>query len=155
MKSKGHAYNPADYPNNGGGVFFVGVEGTGQIHAYALDHVSGGFTRLASFTSGFSTVMDLTFDNELGQFWAVCDDTCQGRTTVLRIDTQVGSATQGRFIVAQRFERPTGMPNLNNEGFTFAPLAECVGGKRPVFWADDAETAGYSLRSGFITCTPF
>lgn len=154
-ESKGHAYNPADYPNNGGGVFFVGVEGTGQIHAYALDHVSGGFTRLASFTSGFSTVMDLTFDNELGQFWAVCDDTCQGRTTVLRIDTQAGSATQGRFIVAQRFERPTGMPNLNNEGFTFAPLAECVGGKRPVFWADDAETAGYSLRSGFITCTPF
>lgn len=154
-ESKGRAYNPSDYPNHNGGVFFVGVEGTGQIHAYALDHVSGGFTRLASFTSGFSTVMDLTFDTELGQFWAVCDDTCQGRTAVLRIDTQAGSATQGRFVVAQRFERPTGMPNLNNEGFTFAPLAECVDGKRPALWADDGETGGFSLRGGFITCTPF
>jgi len=154
-ESKGRAYNPADYPNSNGGVFFVGVEGTGQIHAFALDHVSGGFTRLASFTSGFASIMDVTFDAELGQFWAVCDDTCQGRMTNLRIDTQAGSPTQGRFVVSQRFERPTGMPNLNNEGFTFAPLAECVGGKRPALWADDGETGGFSLRLGTVTCTPF
>jgi len=43
----GHAYNPGDYPDHGTGLFFVGVEATGQIHAYALDHVTGAFTRIS------------------------------------------------------------------------------------------------------------
>jgi hypothetical protein len=47
------------------------------------------------------------------------------------------------------------MPNLNNEGFTFAPLSECVGGRRPVLWADDGETGGFALRRGSLTCAPF
>jgi hypothetical protein len=47
------------------------------------------------------------------------------------------------------------MPNLNNEGFTLAPLAECVGGRRPALWADDAETGGIALRRGTVACTPF
>jgi hypothetical protein len=44
------------------------------------------------------------------------------------------------------------MPNLNNEGFTIAPAAQCSGGFKPVFWADDAETGGHSLRSGTVSC---
>ena len=40
-----HTYNPADYPNHGSGLFFVGVEGGGAIHAYALDLSGSGFTR--------------------------------------------------------------------------------------------------------------
>jgi hypothetical protein len=58
-------------------------------------------------------------------------------------------------VIAQRFERPAGMPNLNNEGFTVAPLAECVGGRRPALWADDSETGGIAIRRGTVTCTPF
>ena len=38
----GHAYNPADYPNHGTGLFFVGLEANGTIYVYALDHVTGG-----------------------------------------------------------------------------------------------------------------
>ena len=33
-------YNPADYPNHGPGLFFVGVEQDGRILAYALDQTS-------------------------------------------------------------------------------------------------------------------
>ncbi|MBC7842171.1 MAG: hypothetical protein H7099_07655, partial [Gemmatimonadaceae bacterium] len=154
-ESKGRAYSPADYPNHGDGLFFVGVEANGLIYAYALDHTTGSYTRVASFTSGYPGIMDITFDAELGQFWAICDNTCNGRSSVLRIDTQTGSATQGRFVIAQRFERPTGMPDLNNEGFTFAPLAECVNNRRTVLWSDDGETGGFALRRGLITCSAF
>ncbi|MBV9880028.1 MAG: lamin tail domain-containing protein [Gemmatirosa sp.] len=151
---RGAAYDPANYPNHQGGVFLVGVEATGLVYAYVLDHVAGTYTRIASFTTGFPAVMDLTFDAELGQLWAICDDTCSGRSAILLVDTQAGSATKGGFVVARTFERPTGMPNLNNEGFTFAPLAECVGGRRPALWSDDGETGGFALRRGTVTCAP-
>jgi hypothetical protein len=154
-ESRGRAYNPADYPNHEGALFFVGVEAGGNVHAYALDHVTGGFTRVATFNSGFTGVMDLAFDTELGQLWSICDNTCNGRSTVLRIDTQTGSSSLGRFVVTRRFERPSGMPDLNNEGFTFAPLAECVNGRRPALWADDGETGGIALRRGTLSCSAF
>jgi len=148
-ESKGRAYNPADYQNHGAGLFFVGLEANGMIYGYALDHVGGGFTRIATIATGFSGVMDLQFDRELNDLWAICDDTCQGRSAVLRID-----AATGKFTVARRFERPGQMPNLNNEGFAFAPLAECVNNNRPAFWTDDSETAGHAIRRGTVTCTP-
>jgi hypothetical protein len=56
--------------------------------------------------------------------------------------------------VARVFERPTGMNNLNNEGFTIAPLAECVSSLRPVYYADDGNTDQHSIRKGQITCNP-
>ncbi len=90
--------------------------------------------------------MDLQLDPVLGDFWAICDDTCQGRSLVLRID---GS---GKFVVAAGFERPTSMPNLNNEGF--AITSECLNPLRPVFWSDDSETDGHSIRSGWLSCLP-
>ncbi len=154
-ESKGRAYNPADYPNNGGGVFFVGVEADGNIYAYALDHTNGSYTRVATFSSGYSGIMDISFDTELGHMWAICDNTCIGRSAVLKIDTQAASPLRGRFVVSQRFDRPTGMPDLNNEGFTYGPLAECVNGLRPALWADDSETGGFALRRGLMTCSPF
>ncbi len=154
-ESKGRAYTPADYPNHEGALYFVGVEASGNVHAYALDHVSGGFTRVATFNSGFTNVMELAFDTELNQLWSICDNTCNGRSSVLRIDQQTGSATVGRFVVTNRFERPTGMPDLNNEGFTFAPLAECVNGRRMALWADDGETGGVALRRGTLSCSAF
>ncbi len=154
-ESKGRAYNPADYPDHGDGLFFVGVEANGVIYAYALNHVNGTFVRVASFASGYPGIMDITFDAELGQLWTICDNTCNGRSAVLRIDTVAGSPMLGRFVVTQRFERPTGMPDLNNEGFTFAPLAECSGGRRTVLWADDGETGGFALRRGTLTCSAF
>ena len=51
------------------------------------------------------------------------------------------------------FSRPSGMANLNNEGFAMAPQAECVGGVKPVFWSDDTGDDGHAIRSGTLTCT--
>ena len=118
-----------------------------MIYAYALDHLGGGFTRIAAIASGFPAIMDLQFDRELNNLWAVCDNTCDGRTSVLRVDS-----TTGRFVITQLFERPTGMPNLNNEGFGFVPLSECNANVRFAFWADDGETNGHAIRRGTLTC---
>jgi uncharacterized protein (TIGR03437 family) len=148
-EGKGHVYNPAEYANHGSGLFFVGLEANGMVYGYALDHVSSGFTRVATISTGLAGVMDLQFDRDLNDFWAVCDDTCQGRSVVLRIDST------GKFTVARRFERPAGMPNLNNEGFAIAPGTRCIGNVKPVFWADDGETDGHAIRSGTLSCTMF
>ncbi len=148
-------YDPGVYPDHNGGLFFVGVEASGMIYAFALNHADGSFVRVATIGSGFVSVMDLQFDTELQQLWAVCDDGCVGRMSVLRIDTTPASPTQGKFIITQRFERPTGMPNTNNEGFAVSTQSECVGGQKPAFWSDDNQLNGYSLRKGTVSCTPF
>ncbi len=118
-----------------------------MIYAYALDHTAGGFTRVATISSGQAGVMDLQFDRDSNDLWSICDDTCQGRSVVLRIDTT------GKFTVARRYERPAGMPNLNNEGFAIAPASQCVSNAKPVFWSDDSETDGHAIRSGTLTCS--
>jgi hypothetical protein len=66
---------------------------------------------------------------------------------VLRIDPSTG-----KFGIALAFERPTGMPNINNEGFAIAPATYCVDGQKPVYWADDGETDGHAIRSGTLPC---
>ena len=154
-ESKGTVYDPSNYPNHAGGIFFVGVESSGIVYGYALDHVGGGFTRVATFSSGNPAIMDLNFDREVGYLWADCDDTCQGRMNVLDIDTRAGSPTLGKFYVRQGFERPGTMPNTNNEGFTVTPEALCVSGKKPVFWSDDADLNLHAIRRDSIPCGPF
>ena len=161
-ESKGRAYTPADYSDHAGGIFFVGVEATGIIYGYALNHADSSFTRVAEIGSPFLAVMALDFDRELHNLWAVCDDFrnvsgtpgCNGRAAVLEIDTHPGSPTKGQFVVTHVYERPAGMPNLNNEGFTMAPQAECVDNLKPAFWADDNDTGGHSIRAGTVTCGP-
>lgn len=154
-ESKNAAYDPASYANHEGGIFFVGVEGSGIIYGFALDHVGGGYTRVATIQSGNSGIMDLNFDREVGYLWAVCDDTCQGRSNVLDIDTRVGSPTQGRFYVRRGFERPSTMPNTNNEGFAITPEASCVGGFKPVFYSDDSNLSQHAIRRDSIPCGRF
>lgn len=139
-------YNPATYPGHGAGLFFVGVEASGFIYGYALTP-GGGFTRVATIDSGFPGVMELQFDRQLQDFWAACDDTCSGRTHQLRVDP-----TTGKFGIGERFERPVGMPNLNNEGFAMASQAECVNNRKPVFWTDDGQTGTHAVRRGTVSC---
>ncbi|MFE3315567.1 lamin tail domain-containing protein [Embleya sp. NPDC059213] len=144
----GAAYDPAAYPGHGSGLVFAGLEANGTVYAYALNQSGGGYTRVATFTSGFPAVMDLEFEPATGHLWASCDDTCQGRSAVLDIDAQ------GRFTVTARYDRPTGMPDYNNEGFAIAPQAACVAGVKPVVWADDGNDGGHALRAGTLACTP-
>ncbi|MFF3876777.1 lamin tail domain-containing protein [Streptomyces sp. NPDC001978] len=143
----GAAYDPSAYPDHGDGLFFVGLEANGTVYAYALDQNGGGYTRVATITSGFPSVMDLQFGPETNHLWAVCDDTCNGRTAILDINAD------GKFAVTNVYERPASMPNLNNEGFAIAPQSECVDGHKPVFWSDDNNDDGHALRSGTINCT--
>jgi hypothetical protein len=146
------AYDPSAYPDHAGGLFFVGVEGTGFIYAYALDHTSSSFARVASIESGHPGVMGLEFDREVGYLWATCDDSCGNLASVLTPDATPGSPSAGRFIVRRTYQPPTTLPNANNEGFALAPDSECSSGQKNVFWSDDNDTGGNSLRRGSFPC---
>jgi len=155
-ESVSRAYNPTDYPNHGSGIFFVGVEASGIIYAYALNHTTNTFTKLATFSTGFPAgVMALNFDRDLNYLWAVCDDGCGGLLATFEINTTPAAANIGKFGVTRLFARPTSMPNLNNEGFTVTRQADCINGRKFVYWADDGETGGHSIRRASISCTAF
>jgi Ca2+-binding RTX toxin-like protein len=145
------AYNPASYPGHGRGLFFVGVEQTGQIIAYALNRTTDTFTHVATIASGFPKVMALEYEAESTHLWAVCDNDCNGQHNTL--DIAQSGPNDGKFVVTNTYETPGGMAALNNEGFAIAPQAECVGGLKPVIWADDGNTASHSLRQGTLNCT--
>jgi hypothetical protein len=144
-------YDPATYADHGAGLFFVGLEANGAIYAYALNQVTGGYDRVATIDSGFTGVMDLEYEAETNQLWAVCDDTCDGRSAVLDI-AQDGVA-DGKYGITTVFERPASMPNLNNEGFAITPQSSCVDGAKAVFWSDDTNSDGFAIRTGSINCT--
>ncbi len=160
-ESKARLYAPADYADHAGGLFLVGVEANGNVYAYALNHTNNTFTRVATFSSGFATlaggssIMDLAYDRESGYLWAVCDDSCNGEMRIFEIDRTVGAATRGKFISNRKYARPSTMPNINNEGFTFSPNSECVANRKAVFWADDNETAGHTIRKATMPCGAF
>ncbi|MFD8495569.1 hypothetical protein [Amycolatopsis sp. NPDC059657] len=139
-------YNPANYANHGSGLYFVGLEDNGTIYAYALNQAGDGYTRVATIASGASTIMELTFEPEAGRLWAVCDNNCSGRSNTLQINAQ------GKFAVTATYNRPSGMANLNNEGFAIAPQSACSSGSKPVVWADDGNTSSHAQRTGTLPC---
>ena len=140
------AYDPADYPGHGTGLFFVGVEATGLIHGYALDHAAGGFQRITTVSTGNAGVMGIDFDREAGNLWAYCDNTCGNRASVL----QVGAG--GGFQIQRFYARPAGLPDSNNEGIAIAPESECTAGRKSFFWSDDSNFGAHALRQGNIVC---
>lgn len=112
-ESTGAAYDPAGYAAHTGGVFFVGVEGTGTVHGFVLQD-SGSFTKVASISTGLAGVMEVQWEPQTSRLWVVCDDTCNGQHRTLKVNAS------GVFATTAVFNRPTGMPNLNNEGFAIA-----------------------------------
>ena len=150
-KDGGATYNPADFPAHGTGLFFVGVEQTGEVIGYALDHVADTATRVVTIPHFQSTVTDLVYDPARQKLWAECDDNCGGRTVAARHQHHGPSA--GTFVVSNTYERPATAANLNNEGFTITPNSECAGGVKPVFWADDGNTGTHVLSAGTLTCS--
>nr|WP_051733324.1 lamin tail domain-containing protein [Kitasatospora phosalacinea] len=143
--STGAAYDPSRYGAHTGGVFFVGVEGSGTVYGYVLLE-AGGFTKVATVSSGMAGVMELSWEPQANRMWVVCDDTCSGQLRTFRVN---GS---GAFAPTAVYDRPSGMSNINNEGFTLAGADECTGGSKPVYWSDDSNTSGHALRKGSITC---
>lgn len=147
--NRGAAYDPDLYPDHAGGLFFVGIEGTGAIDGYALDHRTGGSQRVVSLTSGQAGVMALEFDRDTGYLWTQCDDSCGNRITVLDLDES------GRFALRHAFEPDSAIREPHNEGLALASGAECVDGMKAIFWADDAATDGHSIRRGSVRCDRF
>lgn len=143
-QSTGSAYDPSDYPGHGDGLFLMALENDGRLYAYAL--ADGTADRVAVVDSGFPHVMDVSFDPERQRVWAVCDDTCDGQVSVL------APGGDGTLEVEAGYDRPAGMPNLNNEGFAIAPQSTCADGSKQVLWSDDAGTGGHSLRAGTLPC---
>ncbi|MFI9380778.1 lamin tail domain-containing protein [Kutzneria sp. NPDC052558] len=143
--STGATYDPSRYGSHTGGVFFVGVEGTGMIYGYVLQD-SGAFTRVTSVSSGMPAVMELQWEPQASRLWVVCDDTCSGQHRTMKL------TAAGSFAVTAVYNRPSGMPNYNNEGFSLSGADECVSGSKPVYWSDDTNDSGHALRRGTITC---
>lgn len=151
--STSQLYNPSAYPDHGAGLFLVGVEADGMIYAFALDHTSSTFTRIAAFASGLPQVMDLAFDRDQDTLFAYCDNSCNNRATLLAVQSETTAVNAGSFYVGATYNRPTGLPaDMNNEGITIAPESDCTGGQKAVFWTDDGATGGNSLRVGSINC---
>jgi hypothetical protein len=146
-ESRARSYEPAAYGEHGGGLFLVGAEAAGMIHVFVLDHQSSTATRVASSESGLPGVMALEFDGDSGYLWAHCDDACGNRTTLLELDQ--GS---GRFALRRELAPPPGTQNLGNEGLTIVPDAECSGGRKSIFWAEDSATDGRAIRRGTVPC---
>jgi hypothetical protein len=142
------AYDPSAYGSHGGGVFFVGVEGTGFIHGLVLK-VDGSFLLVASIASLFAGVMSLEYDRDVGYLWCGCDATCDNQTAILDIDAT------GHFGLRRIFERPAQLPNSDNEGIAIAPESECSGGFKNFYWTDDANLDGFAIRAGKVPCGPF
>jgi hypothetical protein len=138
-------YDPATYPSHGGGLFFVGVEGTGNVYGYALNHDNGSFVRVASFSSGQSGIMDLAYDRDSGLLWGYCDNTCGNKSTLFQLSA-------GAFQINRVYGPPAGLPASNNEGITFAPISECNAGQRAFFWSDDDQINSHAIRRGSISC---
>lgn len=148
----GHAYDPAAYAGHGTGVFFVALEGGGNLYAYALDHGSSAAQRVATVDSGLPAVMALTFDPDVGSLLTHCDQACNNRSSVLSVDTTLGSPTKGRFIVRGAYEAPTSLGNYAYEGMVVAPEATCALGTKAVYFADDAQTGGHAIRRTTVPC---
>jgi hypothetical protein len=145
-------YDPTQYPNHGTGLFLVGMETSGMIHGFLLDHVANTFTRVTQFKSGQTNLMDLSFDRDTESLWTQCDDACENRMTVLGIDTDTDSTTKGRFIVRLQLSPPRNMTKINHEGLTLAPESECANHRKRIFWSDDDESDGIAIRYGTLPC---
>ena len=157
-QSTGQAYDPADYPKHvDGGLFFVALEKNGDIYAFAFN-ADNTYSLVATIPGGFRTIQELQWDPSQHALWAVCDNGCQGQSSLLKIDTS-DDANKGTFQIAAVYQRPTGaVDNLNNEGFTVQPATECVNGEKTAFWSDDSDDVDASgdphwLRTAAVDCT--
>ncbi|WP_259539021.1 lamin tail domain-containing protein [Herbiconiux daphne] len=144
-QSTGAAYDPADYPGHGTGLFFTALEKNGHLYAYALNG-DGSFHRVAAVETGLPMIQDTQWDADAQRVWAVADNTSAGSTVLLGLDAD------GAFAVDRVYNRPTGLPDYNLEGFAVAPSSTCVDGVKEVIRSDDGNNGGHSLWSGTVAC---
>ncbi len=140
-------WTPGPEAREGGGLFAVGLEATGEIFFLVLDHLEGRAHVVDRVPTHMDGVMALHFDADTGELWAACDDNCSGRMAVLAIE-----AGEAGVRVVRYHDPPAALPELNHEGFTLAPLSWCRNGARPAWWTDDDESGGVAIRKGWMNC---
>ncbi|MFJ1758623.1 lamin tail domain-containing protein [Kitasatospora sp. NPDC088134] len=149
----GAAYNPANYPLHGAGLFFAGLEWDGTLHVYGLNS-DGSFTTFGTVATGKTSVMDVMFDAGTQRIVATCDNTCGETHTFLKVDAS------GALVPDVTYSNPAVMPVDNLEGFALAPTSTCVNGFREAVWSDDgiwgfgsgSSSYGHALYSGTFPC---
>ncbi|MEU6272824.1 lamin tail domain-containing protein [Streptomyces populi] len=149
----GAAYNPANYPLHGSGLFFAGLEWDGTLHVYGLNS-DGTFTTFGTIATGKSSVMDVTYDAGTQRIIATCDNTCGETHTFMKVNAS------GAIVPDATYTNPSVMPADNLEGFAIAPASTCAGGFREAVWSDDgiygfgsgSSSYGHALYSGTFPC---
>ncbi|MQY15418.1 hypothetical protein SRB5_56000 [Streptomyces sp. RB5] len=144
-ESTGAAYDPADYPAHGGGVFFLALEKNGHIYAYVLGD-DGTSHRLADIATGMPNIADTQWDADNNRLWAVADNSSAGSTVLLKL------GASGAFVSDRIYDRPAGLADRNLEGFVLMPDSTCVAGQKQVIRSDDGNNEGHSLWVGTIDC---
>ncbi|MFE0520935.1 lamin tail domain-containing protein [Streptomyces sp. NPDC058954] len=149
----GAAYNPANYPLHGSGLFFAGLEWDGTLHVYGLNS-DGTFTTFGTIATGKASVMDVTFDAGTRRLIATCDNTCGETHTFMKVNAG------GAIVPDVTYTNPAVMPTDNLEGFAVAPPQTCVNGFREAVWSDDgiygfgsgSSSYGHAIYSGTFPC---
>ncbi|MEW2520194.1 lamin tail domain-containing protein [Actinacidiphila alni] len=149
----GAAYNPANYPLHGSGLFFAGLEWDGTLHVYGLNS-NGTFTTFGTVATGKPSVMDVTYDAGTQRIVATCDNTCGETHTFLKVNSA------GAIVPDVTYTNPAVMPTDNLEGFAIAPTSTCVNGEREAVWSEDgiygsgsgSSSYGHALYSGTFPC---
>ncbi|MGV9352632.1 lamin tail domain-containing protein [Streptomyces misionensis] len=149
----GAAYDPANYPLHGSGLFFAGLEWDGTLHVYGLNS-DGTFTTFGTISTGKASVMDVTFDAGTQRIIATCDNTCSETHTFMKVDSA------GAIVPDVTYTNPAVMPTDNLEGFAIAPASTCADGSREAVWTDDgvygfgpgSSSYGHALYSGTFPC---
>ncbi|WP_073928461.1 lamin tail domain-containing protein [Streptomyces sp. CB03911] len=149
----GAAYNPANYPLHGSGLFFAGLEWDGSLHVYGLNS-DGTFLTFGTIATGKASVMDVTFDAGTQRIIATCDNTCGETHTLMKVNAA------GAIVPDVTYTNPAVMPADNLEGFAIAPTSTCANGFREAVWSDDgiygfgsgSSSYGHALYSGTFPC---
>jgi hypothetical protein len=143
----GAPYDSANYPG-ADGLFFVAVEETAGVYAYALFD-DGTAARIATLESGLGGVMALDYDESTQTLWGMCDNGCGGTSALFQFGAADGAAGYSVTHVA----RPAGLPDANNEGFAIAANETCIDGTRAAYWLEDGVTSD-ALKQGTLACAP-
>jgi hypothetical protein len=145
------AYNPANYPKHGSGLFFAGLEFDGTLRVYGLN-TDGTLITFGSIATGEVSVMDVAYDAGTQRVVATCDNTCGETHTLMKVNAS------GVIVPDVTYTNPAVMPADNLEGFALAPT--CVSGSREAVWSDDgiygsgsgSAGSGHALYSGTFPC---